>query len=459
MFHSCGSRMHSKRRLAVRIAALAVLATALIGGALAVPAIALGVAYKAKIVCSGLFVSRQSADAVIGDLQLDDLKPLRAVRAAIDPRARSVTASAVGLLRRKASYRAGQGCALNASPVAAADPEEGDRGPDVHDFSVAAVSPRLEAVLDEAFAESSSGPQRRTKAVVIVHHGVIVAERYRGLEVGPQTPLPGWSMAKSVVNALIGIMIAEGRLSLDEPPPLQEWQQGGDARAAITVSQLLRMSSGLRFNEGMTSPNSDIMRMLFHETNTAAYAIRQPLEAQPGERWQYSSGTTNILSKAIRSAIGTESDYWAFPRQALFDPVGMQSAVLETDSSGTFVGSSFMYATARDWARFGMLYLQDGVWGARRMLPEGWVSYTTTPAPANVSGEYGAHFWLDVPSEYRRGPDDLPPDAFHAAGHEAQFITIIPSQELVIIRLGRTRYPEAWDHVRFVRNILAALGG
>jgi hypothetical protein len=219
------------------------------------------------------------------------------------------------------------------------------------------------------------------------------------------------------------------------------------------------MSSGLHFDEGMTSASTDVMRMLFRVTNTAAYAARLPLEAKPGTRWKYSSGTTNILARAIRSAIRNDREYLAFPRRALFDAIGMHSAVIETDSSGTFVGSSFMYATARDWARFGMLYLQDGVWADRRVLPEGWVRYTTTPAPASSSGEYGAHFWLDVPAEYRRTADDLPLDAFHAVGHEAQFITVIPSRELVIVRLGRTRYPEAWDHVRFVNDILAALGG
>jgi CubicO group peptidase (beta-lactamase class C family) len=135
----------------------------------------------------------------------------------------------------------------------------------------------------------------------------------------------------------------------------------------------------------------------------------------------------------------------------------MTSAVIETDAAGTFVGSSFMYATARDWARFGMLYLNDGVWHGRRVLPAGWVSYTTSPAPADPHARYGAHFWLDVPAGYRQGEDDLPADAFHAAGHEAQFVTIIPSRELIVVRLGRTRYPEAWDHGRFVRDILDAL--
>jgi len=159
----------------------------------------------------------------------------------------------------------------------------------------------------------------------------------------------------------------------------------------------------------------------------------------------------------IRNVLHDEAEYLAFPRRALFDRLGMSSAVLETDASGTFVGSSYMYATARDWARFGSLYLQDGAWKNERVLPEGWVAYTTSPAPADDSKRYGAHFWLQVPDEYGGRDARLPVPAFHAAGHEAQFVTIVPSRDAVIVHLGRTRYPDAWDHPAFVRDVLARL--
>jgi CubicO group peptidase (beta-lactamase class C family) len=451
--------MHFKKRSAVILIAVTALAALSLGSAYVLPMVSVGVAYKAKTVCSGLYVAHQSLEAILAELHIDDLESLRAVRIANDTQARAVTASALGIVRHHASHRAGQGCALHSPTERTGSVDTVHVVTSAAELRVSAPSARLESVLDDAFNEPASGKLRRTRAVVIVHRGEIAAERYSGFEVGPQTPLPGWSMTKSVTNALVGIMVAEGRLSLDTPPPVPEWQPGRDERASITLSQLLRMSSGLHFDEGMTSASTDVMRMLFRVTNTAAYAARLPLEAKPGTRWKYSSGTTNILARAIRSAIRNDREYLAFPRRALFDAIGMHSAVIETDSSGTFVGSSFMYATARDWARFGMLYLQDGVWADRRVLPEGWVRYTTTPAPASSSGEYGAHFWLDVPAEYRRTADDLPLDAFHAVGHEAQFITVIPSRELVIVRLGRTRYPEAWDHVRFVNDILAALGG
>jgi hypothetical protein len=196
--------------------------------------------------------------------------------------------------------------------------------------------------------------------------------------------------------------------------------------------------------------------MLFRSSNMAEFALSKPLNVEPGSRWQYSSGTSNILARVFRDKFPRHAEYLAFPRRALFDPLEMHDAVLETDESGTYVGSSYMYATARQWARFGELYLNGGVWKGQRLLPEGWVEYSTMPAPSNLRRHYGAHFWLDVPEEYRKGADDLPPDAFHAVGHEAQFISVIPSRQLVIVRLGRTRYPEAWDHVDFVRQVMRA---
>ena len=215
------------------------------------------------------------------------------------------------------------------------------------------------------------------------------------------------------------------------------------------------MSSGLQFDEHYANPLADVTYMLLGVADAAAYALAKPLQAEPGARWSYSSGTTNIIAHAMRQRMGP-SDYSEFPRRALFERTGMSSAVMETDAAGTFVGSSFMYATARDWARFGLLYLRDGVGSGQRILPEGWVAYTRTPVPNAPNQQYGAHFWLSIPREYRCGKDSgpLPADAFHAIGHEGQFVTIIPSRELVLVRLGFTRYPCAWDHQAFVLSIL-----
>ena len=218
------------------------------------------------------------------------------------------------------------------------------------------------------------------------------------------------------------------------------------------------MSSGLKFDEDYRNPLADVTFMLFGVPDAAAYAIAKPLEAEPGSRWSYSSGTTNIISSAIRRIVG-DPGYLEFPRRALFNPLRMTSAVMETDAAGNFVGSSFMYATARDWARFGLLYVRDGVWLGQRILPEGWVAYTRTPTSNAPDQQYGAHFWLRIPNEFSCGNEggQLPADSFHAVGYEGQFVTIIPSRELVLVRLGLTRHPCAWDHQEFVRLVLGAI--
>ena len=271
------------------------------------------------------------------------------------------------------------------------------------------------------------------------------------------TPLLGWSMAKTVTNALVGILVKDGRLSLERPVAIPEWQTDGDPRRPITLDQLMHMSSGLRFNESAANPVSDVTVMLLHRPDAGRYAADQPLAAAPGTVWQYSSGTSNIVSRVIRTVFDDDRAYLAFPRRALFDRIGMRHAVLEADDGGTFVGSSFMYATARDWARLGQLFVQDGVWDGERILPEGWVSYTRTPAPADPAKHYGAHVWLRVADQYS-GDAVLPADAFHAAGHAGQFVTMIPSARLVVVRLGLTRYPDAWDQTAFVRDVLKAIG-
>ena len=430
--------------------------------------LAIGAAYKAKIVCSGAFVSEREPGAVLAELHVDDLAILRHIDVSIDADARSVAASAFGVVTRRAVYRDGLGCALvldglvpprlaanTADDVGGGVPAH--RVPELPGPTIAdGMDGDLNAAIDRAFSEPDPTRPKRTQAVVVVHRGRVVAERYMaGLR--PDTPLIGWSMTKSVMNALVGILVKQRRLTLRGPVLIPQWQGGDDPRSSITLDNLLHMSSGLRFDEDMSNPRADVMRMLLDVGDVAGYAARKDLSDAPGTTWRYSSGTSNIVSRVMRSALRDDAEYWNFPRRALFDRIGMASAILETDASGTFVGSSYMYATARDWARFGILYAQDGVWNGERILPEGWVKYTMSPAPADPRKSYGAHFWLEVPDGYRGADARLPADAFHAAGHEGQFVTIVPSREAVIVRLGRTRYQTAWDQSAFVREVLAAL--
>jgi CubicO group peptidase (beta-lactamase class C family) len=445
-----------RRRLVLRAAALVFAVLVAIALVYTTRVVSILVAYKAKQLCSGVFVAGRDARSVILELEVDDLEWLRYVDASIDAARKGATASALGVITREAVYRGTAGCALvlDGRQPAAPSAQFANRAPSA--VLPEARDDRLTAVIERAFLEAQPARPQRTRAVVVVHAGRIVAERYSA-GINADTPLLGWSMTKSVMNALAGTLVRAGKMALDYPAPIPEWSAADDPRRAITLDHLLRMSSGLEFDEQMTTPLTDVVYMLLAVPDMAAFAIGKPLDAPPGTRWQYSSGTTVILARAMRQAIGNADEYAAFPRRALFDPLGMASAVIETDAAGTYVGSSLMYATARDWARFGMLYLQGGVWNGVRILPEGWVEYTRTPAPADASRRYGAHVWLDVPDGYRASGDPLPPDAFHAAGHQGQFVTIVPSRDVVIVRLGGTRHHDAWDQTAFVRDVLKAL--
>jgi hypothetical protein len=455
------------RRLILATIGLGALAALGTGVWFLVPTLSVGVGHKARVLCSGVFVSRRTPAAVLADLQVDDLSILQYVDASIDTVAHTVTARALGVERR-AVYRAGLGCALaldsltpphllGSDPeVATGSSESGGLTPT--EWTVAGhPGAQLDAVVARAFDEPDPQYPRRTRAVVVMQGGRIIAERYAA-GIGPDTALAGWSMAKSVMNALVGVLVREGQLAVDAPAPIPEWQRPGDPRAGITLDQLLRMSSGLRFGENQESPRSEVMRMLFGVGDIAEFVTSRDLAFAPGTYWEYSNASSNVISAAIRNVLGDRATYLAFPRRALFDPLGMSSAVLETDAAGTFIGSSYMYATARDWARFGMLYLRDGIWNGARILPHGWIDYTRRPAPADEAKRYGAHFWLEIPLEYAGSDARLPAPALHAAGHEGQFVTILPSHDLVIVRLGRTRYPQAWDHAAFVRGVLASVG-
>jgi len=351
-----------------------------------------GSAYVAHILCSAVFVSGRTQASVIGsDLSADDLAPLRYVSARVDTERRRVTTSVFGVAARTAIYRDSLGCTLSED-----DPSKshvvwyfgGDTFPQPADALSAEQRRQLADVLDWAFAEPDPNRLRRTRAVVVLQDGRLLAERYaEGFT--KDTPQIGWSMTKSVVNALVGILVGKGTMALDAPLPIDAWP-AGDPRRAITLDQFLRMSSGLDFDEDSANPRGGVLFMLLRAPDVPAYAATSPLAAAPRTRWRYSSATTNVISGAMRRVLGDA--YFGFPRRALFEPVGIHSAVLEVDANGNFIGSSFMWATARDWARFGQLYLDDGVWEGERILPEGWVTYSRTPAPAAPDRRYGAHF-------------------------------------------------------------------
>jgi CubicO group peptidase (beta-lactamase class C family)/uncharacterized membrane protein YkvA (DUF1232 family) len=447
------SRVAAAAIVGVWIVALAALGW---GGWYAWRVVHVATGFTAKTVCSGVFVSGRTPEAVFAeDIAAYGNPALALVRVAVDRGRGVATARLFGLAERQAVHREGLGCTLaigaSVDSLQAAAPKLPPvaRAPWLER---APADPEVERAVDEAFAEPESAPTRRTRAVVIVHRGRVVAERYAP-GFGPDMPLPGWSMAKSVAGALAGVLVARGAWRLDAPAPVPEWRAAGDPRGAITLDQLLRMSSGLAFGETYGDPLSDVNVMLWATGDTGAFAAAKPLADPPGTRWHYASGTTNILARAMRDLLGPE--HAAFPRRALFEPVGMASAVLEPDASGTFVGSSFMYATARDWARLGLLFLGDGVWNGERVLPAGWARAAATPALPGA--RFGAHWWLRLRRPGGAAPLSLPADVFHAGGHAGQYVTVVPSRALVIVRLGHAVGEGAWDQEAFVARIIAAV--
>lgn len=301
----------------------------------------------------------------------------------------------------------------------------------------------LGPLLEEAFDDDSA--IATTYAVVIVQHGRLIYERYHGaLEhfdraptpITADVPLLSWSMAKSVLHAIVGLLVAEGRLDLDAPAAVLEWADPADPRHAITLRNLLAMRDGLDWTEDYENDKvSDVIEMLFgeHQDDMAHYAADRPLAAPPDTRFNYSSGTSNIISGIVARTLGPGEDYARYLHGRLFAPIGMTSADPEFDEAGTWAASSYLRATARDWARFGLLYLRDGVWDGARLLPMGWVDYGRTMVSVDEDGDpYGAQWWGE------RGDNAL--GTFRAAGYEGQSIAVCPSLDLVVVRLGKTPY-------------------
>ncbi|MHB8529273.1 MAG: serine hydrolase domain-containing protein [Caulobacteraceae bacterium] len=303
-----------------------------------------------------------------------------------------------------------------------------------------------------AFAAQAPGDIGDTHALLIIHAGRLVAERYAP-GFGPGVTCHSWSMAKSITHALAGLLVADGRLDIHARAEVPEWSGRGDPRAAITLDHLLRMSSGLAFiEEYVQGQPSDVIEMLFGKgkDDVAAFAAAFPLAHPPGSVFSYSSGTTNIVSRRLSRAAGVEGPrFESFMRQRLFDPLGMKSSIPKFDAAGTFIGSSFCFATPRDFARFGLLYLRDGIWEDRRILPEGWVDHARTSTlqqpGGEVDGPYGAHWWLDLAGS----------GSFSANGYDGQYIVICPDRDLIIVRHGATPL-SAKDTLKAWLNALAA---
>jgi len=455
--------------------------------------LAVGSGVVAKELCSGVLVSGRSPEAVWAEeLKLE--RPGLLWWLGLTTRWEANTVS-VGPFwqRRTAVFRPGLGCTLlglegtGALPPAAAalaplSVPAAPAAPASTPASLpAALDPaQLKAALDWAF---DSRPEWHTRAVVVLYDGQLVGERYAP-GFGPNTPQTGWSMTKSVTNTLVGLALADRLIEGVSAKGLRpEWcREAGDPRCAITLDQLMRMTSGLGWleNYGETAED-DALPLLYLSGDVAAYAAAKPLQyGPPGRVYCYSTGTTDLIAGYLKQQLGARGiDLSDYARRRLFAPLGLLSATLETDAVGTPEGGSYLYASARDWAKLGLLYYWDGVWrgvgwdggpspaAPVRLLPEGWVKYSTTPTeaesvdPDSVAADYGAQLWLRIypklkdPSGKVEPP--VPGDAFFFFGHDGQSTSIVPSKKLVVVRLGLTRGSVPWNQERFLSNFIAAV--
>lgn len=425
------------------------------------PRVPIITAFAAKGMSSGVFVAHRTPDQV----KKTDLNffPINLARVKIDRSRHTATASILGLAKRTAVYRNGLGCAVSTdfTPEKIREQEitsipEPPFNPDTVMWPLGNIVPDIipsginktlmDSIMTAAVDPPQSEPFKKTFAAVVVYRDTIIGEVYAE-GISPETPLLGWSMSKSITNALTAILVKENKLVISQKAPVEEWSN--DERSNITLLHLLHMTSGLSWDENYFNV-SDATKMLYVYGDMYGYAVKSDVSYLPDSVWYYSSGTSNILSGIIRKTVNNDDEYHTFPLQKLFYRTGMLHTTLEADASGTFVGSSYTYAPARDWARFGLLFLHNGIMAGDTILPPGWVDFTRTPAP-HSDGTYGAQFWLNGSGTLK----DVPEDMFYCDGFMGQRVFIIPSKELVVVRLGWSY--EHFDFNAFVRDILRAL--
>ncbi len=419
--------------------------------------------------CSETFISGQPPAAVFSEVivarpGMNWIAPLLGYR--VDASRREVTASLAGGFTRRAVYRGPWGCTLvdTGDPGSLELPQALPPVPDVPMAMEPVTSTAMAHALDDAFAEQASGPPRRTKAVAVYYKGRLIAERYAP-GYGPDTPVLAFSISKSVTNALVGVLVREGRLRVDTPVPL-----ANDSDASIALADFMRMTSGLDIDETGSGFDPSNRIMYAHASDMAAAARQARVIAPPGQRWAYSSASVHLAARMVRDAAGgSAAAVQRFARDELFAPLGMQHVTMEMDATGTPIGAHYMLASTRDWVRFGALFLNDGIApDGRRILPEHWVRWSTTPT---LSTDYGAGWWLNrhgQANQADRAPPkgmplmpDAPSDSFYALGNLGQYLIVVPSRQLVIARFGNAQTPhfdiDAAD--RLVKDVIQALPG
>lgn len=390
--------------------------------------------YSAKNMSSSVFVAGRQADYT--DANDNNFTPINIAEDVVDMTTESVETSVYGMMKRKAIFREGLGSVLLTDDF---DENQTFLKPNRMKVSTGLSFPygekeqkdtvfsnvdynALTEVIEDAFDSI-----KKTRAVLVIYKDKIIIEKYaKGFD--KNSKILGWSMTKSVTSTIYGILQTQGKLNINERAPIDSWKN--DSRSEITINDLLHMNSGLEWLEDYNKI-SDVTKMLFLAEDMSKEQEKKQFVGNRNENWNYSSGTTNLLSAILRTYFDSHQEYLDYWYTNLIDKIGMQSMIVETDLSGNYVGSSYSWATPRDWAKFGLLYLHNGNWNGEQIFDESWVNYVTTPTNSS-NGEYGGHFWLNAGGYY----PDAPRDLYSANGYQGQRIFIIPSKDLVIVRMG-----------------------
>lgn len=413
--------------------------------------------FSAKSIASGHFLDNRSKELI--EKTDNDIDLINLATNTIDEAGKFATSSVYGLKERKAIYREGLGATLINDDFDVSKPyllpkraksktlpfPYGNIDPKDTIFSNIDYN-QLQKTIDNAF-DKSGGKLKRTRAVVVLYKNKLIAEKY---DTGftKDNRILGWSMTKSITSSAFGVLAKQEKIDIYKPAPVAEWQN--DERKNITINDLLHMNSGLEWEENY-STICDATKMLFQAEDMGKVQLDKPAQFKPNTHWNYSSGTTNLLSLILKRHFKTQQEYLDFWYSAVIDKIGMSSMIVEQDMTGTFVGSSYGWATARDWSKFGLLYLNKGNWNGEQILDESWVKYTATPTNTS-EGKYGAQFWLNAGGKF----PDAPRDMFYCSGYQGQMVAIIPSKDMVIVRMGLKEDP-AFDFNGFLKGIIGSV--
>lgn len=407
--------------------------------------------YSAKNTASSVFVANRTLEFT--DITDNNFSPVNLASDEVDLKTKTAISSVFGLLTRKAVIRKGLGSVLTIEEAdetaaylipkrAVADnttPYPFGNAPQKDTVFANVNYQKLNVAIDSLFQK-----RNKSRAIIVIYKDQIISEKYAD-GFNKDSKILGWSMTKSILSTVFGVLQHQGKINVQDKAPIDSWQN--DERKNITINNLLQMNSGLEWDENYDEI-SDATKMLFLDRDMTKMQENKPLVGAPNKSWNYSSGTTNLLSGILRSQFKTHQEYLDFWYTDFIDKIGMSSMVLEADLSGNYVGSSYSWATARDWGKFGLLYLKNGNWNGQQLFTKGWVDYITTPTNTS-NGTYGAQFWLNADGGFK----DVPKNMYYADGYQGQRVYVFPDNEMVIVRFGLKNFNEN----EFLKGVLESV--